>query len=161
MLGRLLEKHGAQITGGLHLKMPDSIADEKVLKRSAEKNAQLVEAARRKIANAVADMKQGRYPQDGLGLMARMAGFLSQRMWFGHRTQRYSDRLKVDAARCVDCSKCVRLCPTGNLTMEGKAAKGRDRCTACYRCVNACPQQAITLLGKRVIAQTMIEKHLR
>lgn len=161
VLGRLLKKHGARITGGLHLKMPDSIADEKVLKRSAEKNAQLVEAAGRKIAKAAAAMKTGKYPQEGLGLLARMAGFLSQRLWFGHRTRRYSDRLKVDAERCIGCSKCVRLCPTGNLVMEGKAAKGADRCTACYRCVNACPRQAITLLGKHVIEQTAIEKHLR
>ena len=29
-----LNKYGATITGGLHLQMPDSIADEKVLKRS-------------------------------------------------------------------------------------------------------------------------------
>ena len=32
MLGRLLENYGAEVLGGLHLKMPDSIADEKVLK---------------------------------------------------------------------------------------------------------------------------------
>ena len=33
VLARLLKKYGARITGGLHLKMPDSIADEKALKR--------------------------------------------------------------------------------------------------------------------------------
>ena len=33
ILARRLRKYGAQITGGLHLKMPDSIADEKALKR--------------------------------------------------------------------------------------------------------------------------------
>ena len=38
VLARLLKKYGAKITGGLHLKMPDSIADEKVLKRPLEKN---------------------------------------------------------------------------------------------------------------------------
>ncbi|MEY8494853.1 hypothetical protein AALC16_17825 [Lachnospiraceae bacterium 29-91] len=37
VLGRLLKQYGAKITGGLHLKMPDSIADEKVLKRSQKK----------------------------------------------------------------------------------------------------------------------------
>ncbi|MDE5596896.1 MAG: EFR1 family ferrodoxin, partial [Lachnospiraceae bacterium] len=38
ILARLLCKYGAQITGGLHLKMPDSIADEKALKRPLEEN---------------------------------------------------------------------------------------------------------------------------
>lgn len=36
VLARLLQKYGAHIIGGLHLKMPDSIGDEKVLKRSLE-----------------------------------------------------------------------------------------------------------------------------
>ena len=38
VLGRLLKQYGAKTTGGLHLQMPDSIADEKVLKRSLRKN---------------------------------------------------------------------------------------------------------------------------
>ena len=33
MLGRILQSCGAEVKGGLHLKMPDSIADEKALKR--------------------------------------------------------------------------------------------------------------------------------
>ena len=42
LLARMLHQHGAVITGGLHLKMPDSISDEKALKRSIEKNRHLV-----------------------------------------------------------------------------------------------------------------------
>ena len=38
ILGRLLQQYGAEIIGGLHLRMPDSIGDEKVLKRPLEKN---------------------------------------------------------------------------------------------------------------------------
>ena len=34
---RLLKKYGAEIVGGLHLGMPDSIADVKLLKKSVEK----------------------------------------------------------------------------------------------------------------------------
>lgn len=39
---RILEKCGASITGGLHLKMPDCIGDEKALKRTTEQNHMLV-----------------------------------------------------------------------------------------------------------------------
>ena len=76
VLGRLLKQYGAEVTGGLHLQMPDSIADEKVLKRFFEKNTQLVENANKKIIKAVADIKNGQYPQEGLGLISRLAGFL-------------------------------------------------------------------------------------
>jgi len=157
----LLKKYGAEISGGLHLQMPDSIADEKVLKRTLRKNTKLVKKATAKIAKAVASIKNGKYPQEGLGALSRLAGFLSQRLWFGHRTKKYSDRLKIDTGRCIRCSKCVKLCPTGNIIMENGKVISRDRCTVCYRCVNACPAQAITLLGKTVVAQTSIEKYLQ
>ena len=82
ILGRLLKQYGAIVTGGLHLKMPDSIADEKVLKRPIEKNIQLVENANKKIKVAVSDIKKGNYPQEGVGILYRIAGFLGQRLWF-------------------------------------------------------------------------------
>lgn len=40
-LGRLLQSYGAEIVGGLHIKMPDSIADERVLKQPLEKTNSL------------------------------------------------------------------------------------------------------------------------
>ena len=42
ILARLLNSYGAVIAGGLHLIMSDSIGDLKVLKRSPEKNKELV-----------------------------------------------------------------------------------------------------------------------
>lgn len=160
VLGRMLKQYGATITGGLHLQMPDSIADEKILKRSLKKNTELVENANRKIIKAVSDIKNGNYPKEGLGLLSRLAGFLSQRLWFGYRTEKYSDKLKINADKCIGCSKCVKICPTENISMKDSKAIGKDKCTMCYRCVNACPKQAITLLGKTVIAQTSVEKYL-
>ena len=38
IMARLLKRYGAVITGGLHVKMPDSIGDERALKRPLEKN---------------------------------------------------------------------------------------------------------------------------
>ena len=131
---------------------------EQVIKRSYEKNRQLVENANAKIVKAVTRIKAGKYPQEGLGMAARLAGLLSQRLWFGHRTGKYSDKLKVDVGKCIGCSKCARICPTGNILMKEHTAVGMDKCTVCYRCVNACPKQAITLLGKSVIEHTSIEK---
>jgi len=160
VLGRLLKQYGAIVTGGLHLQMPDSIADEKVLKRSLEKNTQLVKKATSKIEKAVINIKNGKYPQEGLGIFSRLAGFWSQRLWFGYRTRRYSDKLEVDVDKCIGCAKCAKLCPTENIVMKDNKAMGNDKCTVCYRCVNACPKQAITLLGKEVVEQTCIEKYL-
>ena len=59
VLGRVLQQYGAEIIGGLHLKMPDSIGDEKVLKRPLEKNRELVKKAEQKISKSVQLLKAG------------------------------------------------------------------------------------------------------
>lgn len=161
VLGRLLKRYGAITIGGLHLQMPDSIADEKVLKRSYKKNTRLVEKATEKTVKTVALIKSGKYPQEGLGFISRILGFLTQRVWFGHRTQKYNHQLKINTDRCVDCFKCVQLCPTQNIVIKDNIVVGNDKCTMCYRCINQCPKQAITLLGKTVIEQTSVKKYLK
>lgn len=158
ILGRLLQKYGAEVVGGLHLKMPDSIGDEKALKRPLDKNRELVREAEQKIKDSVKLLKEGHPTKEGIGPLYRIAGLFGQRLYFGHKTKNYSSKLRIDKETCVGCGSCVKLCPMDNLSMqEGKAVSG-DRCTMCYRCINKCPKQAITLLGKNVVEQSVIEK---
>lgn len=160
ILARLLYKHGAEIIGGLHLKMPDSIADERALKHSLEKNKELVKQAQRKIKNAVRHIKSDRPPQDGIGLLCQIAGLFGQRLYFYNKMKKYTNKLKIDKEKCIGCGICVRLCPMKNLSLNDHLAKAENRCTMCYRCINTCPQQAITLLGKHVVEQGTIDKYL-
>lgn len=160
ILARRLHRYGAQIMGGLHLKMPDSIADEKALKRSAEKNKELVRAAEKKIDRAVQSIKNGKPPQEGIGLLYHLAGLFGQRLYFYNKTKRYTDNIKIDRQKCIGCGKCASLCPMNNLSIDRNLVRAADRCTMCYRCINTCPKQAITLLGKNVIEQGTIEKYL-
>lgn len=160
ILARQLQKHGAKITGGLHLKMPDSIADVKALKRPTEKNKELVRKAEKKIDQAVQNMKHGKPPQEGMGFWSHMAGLFGQRLYFYHKTKHYTDKVKIDSRKCVGCGKCVEVCPMKNLRIEHNFAMAGEKCTMCYRCINMCPKQAITLLGKNIVDQGTIEKYL-
>ncbi len=159
-LGRILHRYGAEVTGGLHLNMPDSVADEKALKRPLDKNRELVKQAEQKIKESVRQLKEGHPTQEGIGLLYRLAGFFGQRAYFGHKTRKYSSKLKVDKEKCIGCGKCEMLCPMKNITISDQQAVPGDRCTMCYRCINKCPAQAITLLGKKVVEQSEIEKYL-
>lgn len=160
ILCRFLKKYGAEILGGLHLKMPDSIGDEKVLKRPLEKNKELVTKAEQKIRKSVQLLKLEKPTQEGIGVLYRMAGFFGQRLYFGHKTKNYSDKLRVDEDKCIGCGKCEKLCPMNNIKIVDKKVVQNDRCTMCYRCINNCPKQAMTLLGKAVVEQSVIEKYL-
>ncbi len=159
-LGRLLHRYGAQIIGGLHVKMPDSIGDEKALKRPLETNRELVRNARLKIKASAERFKSGNPTKEGLGIFYHLAGLFGQRLFFGHHTKHYSDKLKIDTNKCIGCGKCEKLCPLSNIKTENSKAIPGNKCTMCYRCINHCPVQAITLLGKQMVEQCLIEKYL-
>lgn len=159
ILARLLKKYGAVITGGLHLKMPDSIGDEKALKRKYEKNFELVRNAEIKIHKAVMQIKNGKSPQEGLGIWYHVVGLFGQRLYFYNKTKHYTDKLKINQEKCVRCGLCEKLCPMRNIKLVNDIAVAGNKCTMCYRCISKCPKQAITLLGKDVIEQHDINKY--
>lgn len=161
MLARLLKNYGAIIVGGLHLKMPDSICDEIVLKRSFKNNKRVVVKAAEKICKAVRNIKNGKPPQEGLGIVYHLAGLFGQRLYFLGKTQKYTDKLKINSRKCIGCGLCERLCPMGNIAVKNGIAVSSDKCTMCYRCINKCPKQAITLLGKKVMEQNDVSSFLK
>ena len=156
---RLLKKYGAVIMGGIQIKMPDSIGDCKALKKTAEQNKAIVKQADERIKEIASQMKDGKYPQEGLSFWAHLAGLFGQRLWFYNKTTGYTNKLKIDADKCVGCGICAKGCPTQNIKIADGKAVANDQCTMCYRCVSYCPKQAITLLGKEVYQQAGIEKY--
>lgn len=155
---RLLKKRGADVVGGLQIRMPDAVCDSKALKKSLAENREIVAMADGKIEAAAESIKKGVYPQEGLRLVDHFAGLLGQRLWFYGKTLHYSRQLNIHDS-CIGCGLCAKQCPMGNLRMErGRPVPG-GHCTMCYRCVSFCPQKAITLLGKAVVEQCRFESY--
>ena len=55
--------------------------------------------------------------------------------------------LRLDAASCVGCGRCVEVCPHAVFTVEsGKARiRERDACMECGACARNCPSGAIAV----------------
>ncbi len=156
---RILKKYGAVILGGLQIKMPDSVCDSKLLKKSIEENRQIVKAADKRIEEAAKQIKSGKYLREGLSFTAHIKGLFGQRLWFYNKTANYSDKLKISNL-CIGCGLCSQNCPMGNIIIENNKVTAGSRCTMCYRCISLCPKQAITLIGEQVYEQCRFEKYI-
>lgn len=156
---RLFKKFGANIIGGLHVKMPDCIGDVKALKKPYEKNLETVKAAVRKINNAAEAYKNKKPPQEGLNFLYHMAGLFGQRLYFYSKTKNYTGSSKIRHDVCIGCGKCEKLCPMKNIRISEGKAVSRNMCALCYRCFSSCPQKAITILGSKVLEHHNIENY--
>jgi ferredoxin-type protein NapH len=53
--------------------------------------------------------------------------------------------VRIDSAKCVQCGKCERICPTFSMSEESiQQGKARITCTKCGRCIDECPKGAIS-----------------
>ena len=155
---RLFKKYGAIILGGVHIKMPDSVCDSKLLKKSVEQNREIIRQADKKIEFIAERIKQGKYPNEGITWVSHIAGLFGQRLWFYKKTAGYTDKLKISAG-CIGCGLCASLCPMKNISVKNNRAVAGGKCTMCYRCISRCPQKAITLLGDEVVEQCLYERY--
>ena len=62
-------------------------------------------------------------------------------------------RVHLDAASCVQCGKCERLCKTGCIQSTAKVVDA-SRCVACFRCLPVCATGALRygLPGRRPVS---------
>ncbi len=50
-------------------------------------------------------------------------------------------RIRRDAAKCIDCAKCAKACPSA-LPVDRLVRISSAECTACMQCVSVCPAES-------------------
>jgi ferredoxin len=52
---------------------------------------------------------------------------------------------------CIKCEKCISVCPTGAITLEGTIATDQSVCIRCCACVKSCPTGARIMEDPRIL----------
>lgn len=147
----LLQNNGFEIKWAEHFCMPNNISvtvtsflpytnDQKKLARRLAKTAV-------KIKRFAGRLSSGKPFLRGFSRIALLSGNI-QRVPFRKMFERLRDDVGIDPERCTYCGACVRLCPSGNLVLEGRDFKTKGTCILCVRCYNFCPHMAITYMRK-------------
>lgn len=74
---------------------------------------------------------------------AAYKGFLEKSKGFAR------DNIKVDNDICVKCGKCLKNCPTRNISMKDGVTFDL-KCIMCFRCFNSCPENAFLYKGSHI-----------
>ena len=135
---RSMAKKGYQVFHNSIIAMPCNF----FVKYDDRLNKQLYQAAVKKVEVIAAQTAAGQ--ANKLKFNPLLRGFL-RLVYYGeeHFGARFFAQGLHATAACNHCKKCVRDCPTRNISeSDGQIFFGAD-CIWCMRCVYACPNQAI------------------
>lgn len=141
-LDALLRKKGMRLSAGFAVLMPgnsitpgDSMNPEPEIRRRLEASPKAVN----EILERVIKRDTNRFAGTNT-LRKRVKGW---RNMFRHRyIHRVPESFHVTDA-CDGCGVCARICPEGNIAMEGSRPAWSDHCQMCLACIHWCPRQAI------------------
>ncbi len=136
-LYRILKKKGCDVMLDTHMLMPynivfrypDGLAKQMTLYAEA-----LSELLTLRLLSGDRDVF--RYSK-----LRRLISLIMRIEWFGAwlNGRLYSVKMK----KCSQCMKCVKACPTANITFDNGKFRFGGHCAMCMRCVMYCPKDAV------------------
>jgi hypothetical protein len=138
---RILREKGLRLDYGTSLPMGDNslataTTSAKLRERLGDIDRRVDGLARAVVSRAASPGPYGTRARTRIAGWAMEAGF---ELYFRPRKGR------VDPEACVGCGLCARICPTGNIALDGGEPRWGDRCALCFGCLNWCPREAVSL----------------
>ena len=110
---------------------------------SDERAAEKIKAARQRLTNIAAEVKERR---KGVTDLVRGAIPYTYSYIIGGYYNRHlisDSKLWVETDACIGCGLCSKKCPVGDIEGTPPAWKHNGRCTNCLACYHYCPSHAI------------------
>jgi pyruvate formate lyase activating enzyme len=76
-------------------------------------------------------------------------------------TQAPEVEIAFSARECINCGKCLDVCPQKAIDLELPGRIHRERCNRCGRCASVCPGKGLRLIGSYYPVETLTEILLR
>lgn len=132
----LLRQKGLKLSYGKDIRLPDSVilfatpepAKTELLDTESERVAEIKRAID---GRELREIKFSRWQKR-----------FSRVTWFGFKYI-LGIRYKWATNDCLNCTQCIRQCPTQNITIKNNKASFGNNCEYCFGCIQYCPNNAI------------------
>ena len=141
MAGELLAKSGLKLSAGFSFRLPGNYI-QLYGPPSEERQKKELEKAALKLRKAVAAVKERKVskPESSFFLMNFLGRLVARR---AIACLPAADRWFWVDSKCDCCGLCAKICPVGNISLDGGRPKWNRNCEQCVACLQWCPKEAI------------------
>ncbi len=152
LMRKILQKCGYKVRQAINIRMLSNLPQmPRLMTWDEEEQKEILEKAKKKchkLVNKTLKDKKWVMRRDPL---SRLVGWI-QRVGLRLEGKKIKEWYNIDEERCTMCTKCVRYCPVGNLSIKEEDDQSKitfgDDCVFCMRCFNYCPEDAIIILER-------------
>ena len=136
---KVLKKKGYMVSGEYHYVMPYNM----VFRHDDTLASKMLSTAKERLKTCAKEIRAGLITPISMPIRAR---FMNRICSIEHLGMRINGNLySVNNSSCIGCNKCLKNCPTKNITFHSGKYHFGNNCMGCARCAFNCPTNAINI----------------